>query len=549
MRCRGVSLLILFLFLRLSVFGSTSDSADNNSIGAIPFPPETLIATLESRGFKVIGAAVIPNGRNIERNVTSYAQPRSDFAVNPGPFGPSGKPIDPSKTVFFSYTPGNQQLQIIRAKTSKPFDFQIVENYAQGNGAAKPKPVANSGSLCLACHQNGATIFPGGLWDETNLNKKVREKMLGQAKLDSFAKYLLDRYPNDDSRALGSRGSSAVVDLDSASLAASGADRMNPERRKQTCQEICGFGVECRRSMLISALTSNTSGDYSRQLGNAFNDYYQSNPQQSLAAIDDIARFARRDLALESSATINNRRSLGQETCISAGTGEDPLIPRPSGIFSSGGTRLGDILGLGKFRKPIRPISPEIKNLAIGALGAGAACFPFVADSEFTEVLNKIPVEKVVAALSSTRFYTLLVDRTWPPTESQFLAMLKSEAAQPSRIQTAVPEVSHSTKSSEVTFGREFRALMNHRSGSHPGAPLSPQASFKTYCMSCHETGLAPDLPLEDLPLLSNYSGTAGRTVKSMLEGPSRIMPPPGSPMPTEAEREGMLKSMVGRAS
>ena len=147
--------------------------------GQVPFPPEAAYAALEKKGYRVLGAAVFPHGRNFERQHTDYCQPRSEFAVNPGPFNPkTGVPVDPSRTVFLAYTPKTGELQLIGAATTKPFDFRTADHYQAGSPTVHPTAVTRPG-LCLSCHQNGGAILPEAPWEEANFtfNTANRKRM------------------------------------------------------------------------------------------------------------------------------------------------------------------------------------------------------------------------------------------------------------------------------------------------------------------------------------------------------------------------------------
>ena len=54
------------------------------------------------------------------------------------------------------------------------FEFQVVKNYESG---MKPQVRYASRTLCMSCHQNEATIFPRGPWQETNFNMQVARRI------------------------------------------------------------------------------------------------------------------------------------------------------------------------------------------------------------------------------------------------------------------------------------------------------------------------------------------------------------------------------------
>lgn len=510
----------------LPVDTSTIDSFVQKLGGKIPFPPEELVKQIEAQGGSVTGYAIFPNGRSLERKVTSYSQPRTVFTVTMGPLS-GGIAADPSKVIFIAYTPGNRQLQIIGAGKSKPFDFRVVNDYQTGNVNPKPDPAPNIG-LCLACHQNGEAIFPKFPWSETQNNPRILNKLLHQPNLDSFAKFALNREGNN-ATTHGPNfvdGEMAPTDL---------ASRLEPTNISALCRNICGGSIACRRALLSSAV-----------LSTALDLKYYSN-EKLIKIADILDRSLRRDLILESDALLEDRDSFGNEGNIQTGNGNDPLLPRV-GIpqFRENNGALEDSLTAAHDLKLTSSIGTPTEILLQLIRGASTLINNCISLNDMNSIpmLRSIDNSKLEKAIDSPGMDKLVQDGPWPPSADEILGALKNDGNPSAVNKTSL--VATDKWSTPDSFEAPFRAFMSNRTGKVAIPHSNVGQLYAAYCASCHagSASLAPTLPLGKMGDLRSYVGTAGRTVKQMLESPNKIMPPPGALMPTEAERNEMLHAL-----
>jgi hypothetical protein len=82
--------------------------------------------------------------------------------------------------------------------------------------------------------------------------------------------------------------------------------------------------------------------------------------------------------------------------------------------------------------------------------------------------------------------------------------------------------------------------------GHGAGPNASTATLFDNYCGYCHggPSSRPPLLPLSDLAALGRYVGSAGRTVKGLLDPAHPVMPPRGAAQPTDAERRQMISGL-----
>ncbi|MCZ6470406.1 MAG: hypothetical protein O6649_03490, partial [Gammaproteobacteria bacterium] len=155
---------------------------DGRSRYQIPFPFEDLTRDIagqlnsdNSRADGNIAKLLIPMGRSLQRDTAKphyFEYPRAIVAVVgtvPANDGRSGPQF--SDRLFLAYQETAAVIEVISYnETAGRFEYQIVSNYA----ADREAQVAYAKrQVCLACHQNGALIWPQPAWDETNANKDV----------------------------------------------------------------------------------------------------------------------------------------------------------------------------------------------------------------------------------------------------------------------------------------------------------------------------------------------------------------------------------------
>jgi hypothetical protein len=144
----------------------------------MPFPFAALVRKIEARSGCVPGACVkavlIPLGRSLQRTAAApdfFRYPRVIVAVTAEGQGP----MSARDRLFLGY---QEKTGIIEAisynEAAGRFEFQVVENYRPGG---TPRIFYASRDVCTACHQNHAPIFSRQMWDETNANPRIAERL------------------------------------------------------------------------------------------------------------------------------------------------------------------------------------------------------------------------------------------------------------------------------------------------------------------------------------------------------------------------------------
>jgi hypothetical protein len=144
----------------------------------LPFPFAALVRKIEARSGCRPGACVkavlIPLGRSLQRTAAApdfFRYPRVIVAVTAEGKGP----MSARDRLFLGY---QEKTGIIEAisynEAAGRFEFQIVENYRPGG---TPRIFYASRDVCTACHQNHAPIFSRQVWDETNANPRIAERL------------------------------------------------------------------------------------------------------------------------------------------------------------------------------------------------------------------------------------------------------------------------------------------------------------------------------------------------------------------------------------
>jgi cytochrome c553 len=145
----------------------------------VPFPFEALLQKIEGR----IGCAkrercmhgvLIPLGRSLQRTAAApdfFAHPRAVVAVT----GAGRGPLYARDRLFVGYQETSGLLEVISFnEAAGRFEFQIVRDYRAGG---TPAVVYAARTVCIACHQNHAPIFSRPVWDETNANPAVADRL------------------------------------------------------------------------------------------------------------------------------------------------------------------------------------------------------------------------------------------------------------------------------------------------------------------------------------------------------------------------------------
>ncbi len=480
--------------------------------GTIPFPPQKIVEILASRKIPVT-AAIFPNGRSLERGVTSYEKPRSLLAFDLAPPSQSGDETR-HQMVFLAYTPGNEGLQIISQNQNHPnapFDFKLVTSYARGKTPEMNEP--SSRGLCTSCHQNGGPIFTEFPWNETQSNSEITHRMLNESNLDPFANYLLQR------------GTPVRLNSqDYEKLVRNAADRLP----HGSCRGFCGDSELCKRKMTMGALISNGVQFSKEPL-----EEYQLNDADFKAAMERDKGDPRQIAGSLRGGLLLDRNPIGQEQKISSGPFNDPLVRRP-------------LL--------LRPLSGnyDAVNKRLLHLRIYESCFPF-SMSEIN-LLQSFSANDWKTTFASPEFESLL-KTNFPPSNSELIAALQAARLKTSHQKKDVADSSDCNKDKQISIlGQNDSNIKDANqaatlvSESDPPVPhKSTSELFIRYCASCHygAESAAPTLPLLDMKAMKNYQGAIrGRTVEKLLSAPEFLMPPENAPQPSKTDRDEMIREM-----
>jgi hypothetical protein len=155
----------------------------------LPFPFGELLKAIERRlepGAASIRFVLIPLGRSLQRSAAApdfFRFPRVVAAV-------TGNPYDGSRTdagillkdrLYIGYQEKAAVLEVISYnEAAARFEFQVVKDYRAG---ATPRVTYARRAVCIACHQNGSPLFARPLWDETNANAEIAERLAVHARV------------------------------------------------------------------------------------------------------------------------------------------------------------------------------------------------------------------------------------------------------------------------------------------------------------------------------------------------------------------------------
>lgn len=146
---------------------------------AVPFPFPALLELIETRlqpgasSPTPFARVLIPLGRSLQRDAAAPAffhYPRAIAAATDEAAHRDGK-VFATNRLFLGYQEKSGLIEVISYnEAAGRFEFQVVRDYRAG---ATPRVVYANRTLCTACHQNAAPIFPRPLWEETNANPAV----------------------------------------------------------------------------------------------------------------------------------------------------------------------------------------------------------------------------------------------------------------------------------------------------------------------------------------------------------------------------------------
>jgi mono/diheme cytochrome c family protein len=439
--------------------------------GTIPFPPEKLARQLTSLdpGSSLI-TSIFPHGRSLERAVTDFHSPRSVLAWQ------SNSPSAPY-FLYLGYTPAAEQLEVISWNWSeRRFDFSFVTDYAPGK---TPHVQHAYRPLCIACHQNGGPLFPGGPWNETTQNIDVLKKLQSDAR-DSLSQFLLN------------------LPLDSAEPIRLGSSTTDGQIRSGTalmqiqnvCRDGCGGDLECRKGLLLASLRETMSRGDSEFLGDGWRNTMRAAmqkawPEHGFAVLDGVIQDRDFDFAKPFAFSKD----------------EDPLRWRALELGHS-----------------------ATEGMYSNMMERYAQCWSF--DKDQLELLRAWGAARLDAAMHTEQASKLVSG--WLPNESEILSALGEAIKNPKPI-GGDRNVAWATSSEP--------RIIAYKSAKDPGG------LFLEYCAGCHmnSNNRPPNLPLANLAELRSYVGSADRTVKDLIGTDHPLMPPPGAPQPSREERAQML--------
>lgn len=382
--------------------------------------------------------------------------------------------------LFVGYTPGAEQLEIISWNSQRRQFDYFV--VAEYEEGKPSRVVRPPRAVCTSCHQSGNPIFARAPWNESTANGTIRDKVAAESQ-DSFSQYLLN-LPSGSSR----------VSVQTALYDLQVRNSTKMTQQQKICANACGGDLECRKGLLLAALFENIEPRTSSNLSSA----WKTKMSQAMRASWPSDGFALID-------SIINDRTVDLANPLQFDSSEDPLV------WGEPGLSRGPSAGTGEL------------------LPGYATCWSF--SREQMQTLQGWGASKVEAAMATEQLNSLAA--TWLPTESAIMTALTSavSAPQPLVSPTTVPWAPKESTPPPPT-------------GERPR--VSTQQLFQDYCGFCH-SGPSPRpqiLPLSDLAALGRYVGSAGRTVRGLMNPEHLVMPPTDADQPTPAELQQMLADL-----
>lgn len=145
----------------------------------VPFPFEELIQRFEaaagcSATASCVRSVLLPLGRSLQRVAASPDHFRFPRIVA-GVVADGRGPWLLRDRLYVGYQERAGIIEVISYnEAAGRFEFQQVKNYRVGG---QPQVVQSRRTICVACHQNHAPIFPRQVWDETNANPVLAAKL------------------------------------------------------------------------------------------------------------------------------------------------------------------------------------------------------------------------------------------------------------------------------------------------------------------------------------------------------------------------------------
>ena len=156
----------------------------------IPFPFSKLIASLSrAAGCKspCSRTVMIPLGRSLQRSAAApafFKYPRIVAAFTSDTAVAGNVPLLKDR-LYLGFQEKANLIEVISFnEMAGRFEFQLVKNYGAG---MTPKVFYANRAVCVSCHQNQAPIFSRQVWDETNANPEIADRLAkAQANFDGL---------------------------------------------------------------------------------------------------------------------------------------------------------------------------------------------------------------------------------------------------------------------------------------------------------------------------------------------------------------------------
>jgi mono/diheme cytochrome c family protein len=166
-----------------SLFDQLSAKRDGSD-WVLPFPFSNLLAAFARAGGCENGNSctqrvLIPLGRSLQRTAAApdfFKQPRMVVAFS-GEANESTRSDFPllKDRLYLGYQEKAKLIEVISFnETAGRFEFQLVKDYGPG---MTPKVSYANRVVCVSCHQNFAPLFSRQVWDETNANPQISQRL------------------------------------------------------------------------------------------------------------------------------------------------------------------------------------------------------------------------------------------------------------------------------------------------------------------------------------------------------------------------------------
>lgn len=154
---------------------------------AVPFPFSTLLRSLAKQGHckaqphrsNCYQAVLIPLGRSLQRTAAApqfFTYPRVVIGFTGDASEPTTSNVPLLKDrLYLGYQEKANLIEVISYnEQAGRFEFQLVKNYGPGK---TPQIFYANRVVCISCHQNQAPIFSRQVWDETNANPAIAQRL------------------------------------------------------------------------------------------------------------------------------------------------------------------------------------------------------------------------------------------------------------------------------------------------------------------------------------------------------------------------------------